>query len=1852
MSQRSAPYPLTRSQQLIWTGQQLQPSEPLYNMALSFRIQGDLDTAAFERAFALLLQQADALRITFGERDGVVHQYVNDALEYTVETVDLTTADAPEIALSNWQSARAQQQFDLSRCLFDSCLIKMGQSDHVWFFNQHHLTTDAWSTAVLYRQMSQLYTAEISGTQDDVASLPAFVDYIEKEQASRHSKSAVRADTFWSEALKQPFEPSSFYRATPAERTGRTHRFACDFGAQRTRQLEQLVAAPPFAAITPELARFQYFATVYFAWLHRLGGEQHLSIGTPSHNRSAATLKRTPGMFIEVFPLQVTISDGESFTSLYKKVALATRNLLLNAPAGTTSHAHHRAYDVVLNVITAQYGDFAGHDMTSTWVHADHGDRGHLVRIQVEDFDRADALRVHLDLHEDVFVGDDVERARRDFLTLNDAMLKSPEQQIARVSLIDDAGTAHKLALGASQATTPPPERTVVELIDEQARSAPDATALFLGAQTMSYHALAACSQTLAETLEQHGVQRGDRVALALPRSRRAVIAMLAIQRLGAAYVPIDIAYPAQRIQLMLEDAEPRLVVTDPALNIALPANVTQYALTNIPTPGDAELTSRATLEDIAYIIYTSGSTGRPKGVEVRHAGLANYATWAARAYHDGAAAGWPLFSSLAFDLTVTSIFAPLIDGGCLVIYPENQDSDGLAIRDVIEDNRVDVIKLTPAHLSLILPMDLSASKVRTLIVGGEDFKVSLARAVSRQFDDKVTLYNEYGPTEATVACMIHRFDPTQNTGLSVPIGRAIDHAHIYVVDAAGQLMPRGAIGEIAIGGVGVARGYRQRDGLNAERFCPNPFRDGEILYRTGDLARWRDDGALAYHGRRDDQVKVNGVRVELGDIEAALAAVPGVTAAAARLTVTEETAEETFCQRCGLSGRHPNARLDNDLVCHICRVYHDERERALKYFGSLDDLQRIVDSVIKNAPNKPDSMMLLSGGKDSTFALCQLVDMGLTPLVFTLDNGFISEGAKANMRRVTDKLGLELIVGSTPAMNEIFVDSLRRFSNVCNGCFKTIYTLSVQLARQRGIRHIFTGLSRGQVFETRVADQFTQRIFDPAQIDQNVIEARKAYHRADDAVSRNMDVSVFENDDIFDEIQYVDFYRYTDVSLDEMLNYLAHRVPWVRPADTGRSTNCLINEAGIFVHKAERGFHNYSLPYSWDVRLGHKQRDAAREELDDHINVDNVRAILDEIGYEMPDGKQTPGAHRQLIGYYTGEQDVDLAVLRARLTKTLPSAVVPTQFVRIEALPLTQNGKLDRAALPDPDALRPALDVEYEAPDGVVERNLAAIWQQVLGVDRVGANDNFFDLGGDSILNIQIVGRARKHGLTLKPQQIFEHATVRQLARVVGDTEQVLSEQGSIEGPVALNPIQSRFFERHATNPDHCNQNVVLCATGNINALMLEESLRHVLHHHDALRAKYEHVDNGWQQVLLAPEQVSVKLDRRDISSVPAASHDIELESIIAEANKQLCLARGELVHAVLVERGDALPPWLVIVVHHLAIDGVSWWILLEDLQNTYGQLHDAHPVSLPPKTTSVRRFTAALTDYANSDPQRWAQAVTLPNAPAQLPADQPCEGHFCAGEAAFVRTAFSRDDTTGMLVDAATSWRVQAPDVLLTALTTALNAWTGSSSALIDIENHGRENVSADVDVLRTVGWFTSLCPVALSVDSNAPASDQVRDVKDALRALPDRGLAYGAIRYLSSDADVRKTLADEPQPQIQFNYLGQWDRARAGGHYFTFTRPISLSEDRDMPREHALAVDAIVYDGKLDVTWTFDPKRFNRKTIETLAQNFAAALRTIIESVRRGDAAALAPSDFPTAGLDQTDLDDLLSDFGEAP
>lgn len=771
---------------------------------------------------------------------------------------------------------------------------------------------------------------------------------------------------------------------------------------------------------------------------------------------------------------------------------------------------------------------------------------------------------------------------------------------------------------------------------------------------------------------------------------------------------------------------------------------------------------------DLAYIMYTSGSTGAPKGVMVSHGALMNYLSWAQKEYSIDNNTIFPLFTSVAFDLTITSIFLPLICVGKILIYQEEGSKNDLSILRVIDENRVNIIKLTPSHLALIVDRDLKKSLIKTIIVGGENFKASLAQSAYSSFGAEVDTFNEYGPTEATVGCIVHKIEPLDFSNKSVPIGEPIPNISALVLDNYYNEVPIGVRGELYLSGTGLADGYWGKQELTNEKFMSNPFLPGHLMYKTGDFARVNQQGKIEYLGRSDDQLKLGGIRIEPGEIEHSINKHPEISNSAVSLReITEKIKigeSINYCKKCGLPSNYPQIKFDENGIYSLCTSFGAYKERVSDYFKTIEDLKELLGKSKDDRDSQYDCIVLFSGGKDSTYALARIVEMGVNVLAYTLDNGYISDQAKDNITRVVNSLGVDHIFGQTEAMNEIFVDSLKKHSNVCNGCFKTIYTLSTQLALERGIHFVVTGLSRGQFFETRLTEElFWKKNIDTGKIDQTILDARKAYHRMNDTFSRLIDTSIFKDDQTFEKVQYVDFYRYCDAELQEMLTYLDKKLPWIRPTDTGRSTNCLINKVGIYTHKKTLGYNNYAFPYSWDVRVGHKTRNAALEEINEEINEEEVLQILDEIGYVEKENNE-----RSLIAYYVSEKEIDGAELKGFLHSQLPEFMIPRQFIRINGMPLNENGKINRDAMSHFESAE-ALTSEYIAPRNEIEKLIADIWSEVLGITKIGVTDDFLDLGGQSLQAIRIVTRINEAiQLDFPVTVVFDEPSIAKLSKRV----------------------------------------------------------------------------------------------------------------------------------------------------------------------------------------------------------------------------------------------------------------------------------------------------------------------------------------------------------------------------------------------------------------------------------------------------------------------------------------------------
>ncbi|MGC9671549.1 amino acid adenylation domain-containing protein, partial [Planosporangium sp. 12N6] len=604
----------------------------------------------------------------------------------------------------------------------------------------------------------------------------------------------------------------------------------------------------------------------------------------------------------------------------------------------------------------------------------------------------------------------------------------------------------------------------------------------------------------------------------------------------------------------------------------------------------------------------------------------------------------------------------------------------------------------------------------------------------------------------------------------------------------------------------------------------------------------------------------------------------------------------------------------------------------------------------------------------------------------------------------------------------------------------------------------------------------------------------------------------------------------------------------------------------------------------------------------------------------------------------------VDHAELRAYLASVLPDYMVPSAFVALESMPLSVNGKLDRRALPAPDFGTVAQD-GYVAPRTEAERILAGVWAEVLGVERVGVEDNFFSLGGDSILSIQVVSRARRAGLSLMPRDLFVHQTVASLAAHAGDPATAAlpetADQGPVVGEVPLTPIQRWLFEVAPGSEAWFDQSLLVELSGVVDVGALRAAFAALLAQHDALRMRYERVDGGWRQVNgpVAPVEV---LECRDLSGLDAARQRSEMDRVVAEVHAGFDLASGPLVRAVLFVRGGVLSPVLFVAVHHLVVDGVSWRILLEDLETAYGQVVRGEPVHLGAKSTSFRDWAYRLVAHAGSggfDDEVAYWAGVAEGAVVGLPVDG--DGANTVGSARSVSVRLDEAATRALLQDVPGVYRTRVNDVLVAALGRVLAGWVGSDRVLVDLEGHGREEELFDgVDLSRTVGWFTSMFPVV--VTDCAEWGDGLKAVKERLRAVPRRGIGYGVLRYLTD------RLPESAAPRVSFNYLGQFDRP-AGGAGLLGAPVGGLGGDADpqATRAHLLEIVGSVNDKCLEFTWTYSENLHHEATIAALADRLVRALGEIVAHCAQPGAGGRTPSDFPLARLDQVQVDRLAGD-----
>ncbi|MGX5750524.1 nonribosomal peptide synthetase DhbF [Bacillus subtilis] len=872
-------YSLTGAQTGIWFAQQLDPDNPIYNTAEYIEINGPINIALFEEALRHVIKEAESLHVRFGENMDGPWQMINPSPDVQLHVIDVSSEPDPEKTALNWMKADLAKPVDLGYDpLFNEALFIAGPDRFFWYQRIHHIAIDGFGFSLIAQRVASTYTALIKGQTAKGRSFGSLQAILEEDTDYRGSEQYEKDRQFWLDRFADAPEVVSL--ADRAPRTSNSF-------------LRHTAYLPPSDVnALKEAARYfsgswhEVMIAVSAVYVHRMTGSEDVVLGLPMMGRIGSASLNVPAMVMNLLPLRLTVSSSMSFSELIQQISREIRSIRRHHKYRHEElrrdlkliGENHRLFGPQINLMPFDYGlDFAGARGTTHNLSA-----GPVDDLSINVYDRTDGsgLRIDVDANPEVYSESDIKLHQQRILQLlqtasagedmliGQMELLLPEEKEKVISKWNETAKSEKLV-------------SLQDMFEKQAVLTPERIALMCDDIQVNYRKLNEEANRLARLLIEKGIGPEQFVALALPRSPEMVASMLGVLKTGAAYLPLDPEFPADRISYMLEDAKPSCIITTEEIaaslpdNLAVPELVLDQAVTQeiIKRYSPENPDVSVSLDHPAYIIYTSGSTGRPKGVVVTQKSLSNFLLSMQEAFSLGEEDRLLAVTTVAFDISALELYLPLISGAQIVIAKKETIREPQALAQMIENFDINIMQATPTLWHALVTSEPEKLRGLRVLVGGEALPSGLLQALQ---DLHCSVTNLYGPTETTIWSAAAFLEE----GLQgvPPIGKPIWNTQVYVLDNGLQPVPPGVVGELYIAGTGLARGYFHRPDLTAERFVADPYGPpGTRMYRTGDQARWRADGSLDYIGRADHQIKIRGFRIELGEIDAVLANHPHI---------------------------------------------------------------------------------------------------------------------------------------------------------------------------------------------------------------------------------------------------------------------------------------------------------------------------------------------------------------------------------------------------------------------------------------------------------------------------------------------------------------------------------------------------------------------------------------------------------------------------------------------------------------------------------------------------------------------------------------------------------------------------------------------------------------------------------------------------------------------------------------------------------------------------------------------------------------------------------------------------------------
>ncbi len=883
---REETLPLSFAQQRLWFLDQLEPNSPFYNIPETFIIEGPLDIEVMNKALNEVIRRHESLRTTFHSDRGTPYQQIEDELTVKINITDISDLDDEkrESTLTAIVKERALEPISIdSLPLFNLEVVKLAEQKHAVILIIHHIISDNWSTQVLMMEVSLLYDAFSRGEDSPLPDMPIqYADFAHWQRNWLQGEVLEKQLAYWKKQLggSPPVLELPTDRPRPPMQTFNGSYKTFHLPPELSERIKGLAKDSGTTIFMTLLAAFQTL-------LCRYSGQDDISIGSPIANRNRAEVENLIGFFVNTLVFRSDLSGNPSFKEILKRVrevalgAYAHQDLpfekIVDVLQPERNMSHSPLFQVMFALQSGQASDIRRphSDLTIHPLEAHSAtSKFDMTLFMLEE---ADHLSGALEFNTDLFDEATIDRFIAHFENLLQAIVTNPQKSIADYSLITNKEKQLLFKQWTNFSSEAAPGPDIVKIFETQAASKPGQCAVQFNDQLMTYEALNKKANQLAHRLIDAGVKPDTLIGLSVRRSPEMIIAILGILKAGAAYVPVDPGYPEDRLRYILEDSAIKILLTGKEIAEDLPGHQAETVILDEDWPfdkqPDANPEIRIAPENLAYMIYTSGSTGKPKGTKITHRGLTNYLNWCYATYPLDEGRGSIVHATIAFDATVTAVFTPFLTGKTVTLLEDDGDLEALAAT-LRKYKDFSIIKITPAHLDLLgrqIPEAEAGGLTRAFIIGGENLTADQI-AFWQKYAPDTLLFNEYGPTETVVGCVVYEAHQWNGRG-SVPIGQSIPNSPVYALDEALRPVPVGVPGELYISGVGLARAYHNRPDLTAERFIPDPFNEepGNRMYKTGDLVRYQNDGNLIFIDRIDTQVKIRGYRIELGEIENSL---------------------------------------------------------------------------------------------------------------------------------------------------------------------------------------------------------------------------------------------------------------------------------------------------------------------------------------------------------------------------------------------------------------------------------------------------------------------------------------------------------------------------------------------------------------------------------------------------------------------------------------------------------------------------------------------------------------------------------------------------------------------------------------------------------------------------------------------------------------------------------------------------------------------------------------------------------------------------------------------------------------------